>query len=325
MSIIRTHDVTLYGGDGRRLILRPLSDEHLPLLYRWNADPEVLYWTEGGADIDRAYDPDTVRSIYGGVSQHALCFLMEIDAQPIGECWLQDMNLPEIAARSPGLDVRRIDMAIGEKAYWGRGFGTAFVGMLVEYAFCGEYVDLLHCFCEDYNPRSRRVWEKLGFTLAYSEPLPQPQKGKLQHHWTLTRGQFSASRRNPAPADRVFFAPLADLQPSQLWVSAGKLRLVQEWFNRGDVGCMDPIPLKRLDGRLVMTDGHTRAVCALQNGYAAAPCCWETMELDWSAYRTDLRWCAEAGVRSAADLTRRIIPHKEYERLWRKRCMEMTP
>ncbi|MHC1694109.1 MAG: hypothetical protein AB9835_02285 [Eubacteriales bacterium] len=43
MSIIKTHDVTLYGGNDVDIVLRPVCDEHLPYLYKWNADPEVLY------------------------------------------------------------------------------------------------------------------------------------------------------------------------------------------------------------------------------------------------------------------------------------------
>jgi RimJ/RimL family protein N-acetyltransferase len=197
MSIIRTHDITLYGGtDDHNIVLRPLSDEHLPLLYKWNADPEILYWTEGGKDIEMSYDEDTVHDIYGGVSQNAFCFLVEVNGKPVGECWLQKMNLPNVLAMYPGgCDVRRIDMAIGEKAVWGRGIGTAFVAMLVDFAFNGEHVDVLHCFCEDYNVRSRRVWEKNGFSLILSEELPQPQKGKLQHHWRLTRREYIESRR----------------------------------------------------------------------------------------------------------------------------------
>ena len=112
MSIIKTHDTTLYGGNDIDIVLRPLCDEHLPLLYKWCADPEVLYWTEGGInDTDLSYGADTVHAIYGGVSQNAFCFLVEADGVPVGECWLQKMNLPEIKAMYPEtLDVRRIDM-----------------------------------------------------------------------------------------------------------------------------------------------------------------------------------------------------------------------
>lgn len=119
MNIIKSHDITLYGGSDISIVLRPLSDEHLPLLYKWCADPEVLYWTVGGtADTNLSYNAATVHHIYGGISQNALCFLIEVNSIPSGECWLQKMNLPEVKAMYPEtLDVRRIDMTIGEKAY----------------------------------------------------------------------------------------------------------------------------------------------------------------------------------------------------------------
>ncbi|MBR6556843.1 MAG: GNAT family N-acetyltransferase, partial [Clostridia bacterium] len=124
MSIIKTHDITLYGGnDTYKIILHPLSDEHLPYLYKWNSDAEVLYWSEG-EDVE-SYSPEVVRQIYGGISQNSLCFMIEVNGENIGECWLQKMNLPNISALYPeNTDVRRIDMSIGEKTYWGKGIGT---------------------------------------------------------------------------------------------------------------------------------------------------------------------------------------------------------
>ena len=326
MSIIRTHDITLYSGGDVDIVLRPLCDEHLPLLYRWCADPEVLYWTEGGtADTKLSYDPDTVQAIYGGVSQHALCFLVEAAGTPIGECWLQKMNLPEVIAMYPdGLDVRRIDMSIGEKSWWGRGIGTRFIGMLVDLAFCGEHADVLHCFCEDYNHRSRRMWEKHGFSLALCEELPQPQKGNHQLHYRLTRREFIEHRRVHVPPERQMQWPLAQLQPSQLYISEGKLRLLREWFDPADSRAFDPIPVKRLDGRMVMTDGHTRAVAAHLAGWQTVPIYWDEDDLDMGAYAMDVTWCDAEGIGSPVGLAARMVPHKEYERLWRKRCMEMA-
>ncbi len=127
MSIIKSHDITLYGGnDAYRIILRPLSDEHLPYLYKWNSDPEVLYWTEG--DDVESYPPEVVHKIYGGISQNNLCFLVEVNGRAIGDCWLQKMNLPNVREMyADSTDVRRIDMLIGEK--------TLFNGMLVKYVF----------------------------------------------------------------------------------------------------------------------------------------------------------------------------------------------
>jgi RimJ/RimL family protein N-acetyltransferase len=323
MSIIKTHDITLYGGTGKfDIVLRPLNDELLPLLYKWNADPEVLYWTEGGEDIIRSYTPDTVHDIYGGVSQNAACFIIEVNGTPVGECWLQKMNLPDVKAMYPhSLDVRRIDMMIGEKAYWGNGIGTAFIRMLKEYAFEGEHVDVLHCFNEDYNPRARRVWEKNGFTLALTEPLPQPQKGKFQYHYRFTRQEYIERGRFKADPDKTFELPLIDIQPSQLYVSEGKLRLAGDWFDPKDKSAFDPIPVKRYDNKYLMTDGHTRAVLAARAGWETVPVVWDDDPLDMLAYAEDVRWCDEAGIRSAADLAGRVVTHKDYQELWYKRCL----
>jgi aminoglycoside 6'-N-acetyltransferase len=191
MSVIQSHNTTLRGGTRHRIVLKPLTDEHLPLLYKWNADPDVLYWTEGGEDIVRSYDKDVVHKIFGGVSQNAFCFLIEVDGVPVGECWLQKMNLNNVLTMyDSAVEVRRIDMAIGEKGYWNKGIGSEFIPMVIDFAFNSQHIDVLHCFCEDYNPRSRRMWEKSGFTLILTEALPQPQKGKYQYHFRLTREEY---------------------------------------------------------------------------------------------------------------------------------------
>ena len=56
--------------------------------------------------------------------------------------------------------------------------------------------------------------------------------------------------------------PLKDLQPSQFWISEEKLQAVERWFDPADLSGFEPIPVRLLDGRPVMTDGHTRAAAA---------------------------------------------------------------
>jgi len=34
--------------------------------------------------------------IYRPVSANAFCFIIEVAGQPVGECWLQKMNIPDI-------------------------------------------------------------------------------------------------------------------------------------------------------------------------------------------------------------------------------------
>lgn len=119
------------------------------------------------------------------------------------------MNLSNVKMMYPEtLDVRRIDMSIGEKEYWGKGIGTCFIGMMVDFAFYGEHVDVLHCFCEDYNVRSCRMWEKHGFTRVLEEAIPNSWKGTTQYHYRLTRDEFIHSRCFKVSPDKIIELPI---------------------------------------------------------------------------------------------------------------------
>ncbi len=96
------------------------SDWDIPA--RRGSDPEVLWFSEG--DNVQAYSLEEVHAIYRGVSRTVFCFISERDGRAIGECWLQEMNLARVLSRYPDEGCRRIDIAIGEKSYWGHGYGT---------------------------------------------------------------------------------------------------------------------------------------------------------------------------------------------------------
>ena len=114
MGFLKQHHITL---QGERVTLRPMTEGDWDILLKWNSDPEVLYFSEG--DDVKAYSLEQVQEIYRNTSQKAFCFTIELNGMPIGECWLQRMNLERILRRYPDLDCRRIDLMIGEKQLWG--------------------------------------------------------------------------------------------------------------------------------------------------------------------------------------------------------------
>ena len=118
----------------------------------------------------------------------------------------------------------------------------------------------------------------------------------------------------------TFEASLADLQPSQIYICRDKLAKVEQAMT--DVGWdrIEPVPVKRLGARLVLTDGHTRAVAALRQGRKTILACWENEDLDWEAYEICVAWCLAEGIQSIADLASRIVSRDEYEKLWYERC-----
>src|SRR5262249_61705775 len=128
-----------------------MTEDYLDILLKWNSDPEVLYYSEGDNITSR--NMEDVQEMYRWVSQTAFCFMIEVSGMPIGECWLQQMNLERILEKYPNADCRRIDLMIGEKAFWGQGLGTEVIRLLTELAFEREKADLVFgCEVADYNP-----------------------------------------------------------------------------------------------------------------------------------------------------------------------------
>ncbi|MHA1943196.1 MAG: hypothetical protein ACW96M_02260 [Candidatus Thorarchaeota archaeon] len=116
---------------------------------------------------------------------------------------------------------------------------------------------------------------------------------------------------------------LSKIQPSQLYISQSKLNRVLEAIERGDTKAFEPIPIKEIDGELVSTDGHTRAVAWLLSGNECVDVEWEDEELDWEAYQICVQWCKDEGITTIPDLNQRVISHEHYEVLWYERCRVM--
>jgi len=190
MATLREHDVHLVDGP---LHLRPMTEDDWDILLVWNNDPEVLFYSEGG-DIT-SWSLSDMQALYRGMSRQAYVFVSELDGRPIGECWLQKMNLERVKKRYPELDVRRIDLMIGEKDCWGKGWGTRIIRLLVRFAFeeCG--VDILYePEIADYNPRSRRVFEKNGFVVEQVIPQAEGLKATVGYDMMLTREAYETHR-----------------------------------------------------------------------------------------------------------------------------------
>ncbi len=100
----------------------------------------------------------------------------------------------------------------------------------------------------------------------------------------------------------TFKKRLDDLQPSQLFVNAEKLAQVMSDNHPLTLESLEPVPVKRLGGRIVLTDGHTRALAALLSGLTEIRAFWDPDDLDWEAYAICVEWCREEGVRTIADL-----------------------
>lgn len=149
---------------------------------------------------------------------------------------------------------------------------------------------------------------------------------------TLTPEQFlslyralhgTAPERAMPGKEDVTGLVLTDLQPSQFYISEAKYRKVMEWFDPDDLSGFEPIPVKWIDGKPVMLDGHTRAVAALNAGIKKVPICPEPEEWDWEMYRRCVKECNLRDIFTPEDLIPRVIPEQEYWEKWDAWCDRM--
>ena len=81
----------------------------------------------------------------------------------------------------------------------------------------------------------------------------------------------------------VFLKRLDEIQPSQLFINAGKLSQVIKRFDPPIPESLEPVPVKELDGEVIFTDGHTRAFTAFLHGLTEIRVFWDEDNLDWEA------------------------------------------
>ncbi len=190
MGFLKQHHITL---QGERITLRPMTEGDWDVLLKWNNDPEVLYFSEG--DDVKTYSLEQVQEIYRKTSQSAFCFIIEFQGMPIGECWLQRMNLERILRRYPNLDCRRIDLMIGEKQLWGQGLGTETIRLLTGFGFEKEKADMIFaCDVADYNLASLRAFQKVGYEIDAKIKQRPGNKARYRYDLVLTRAKFYKMR-----------------------------------------------------------------------------------------------------------------------------------
>ncbi|MBO5248999.1 MAG: GNAT family N-acetyltransferase [Clostridia bacterium] len=182
MPLIRTHTKTFTDGI---VTLRPMTDEDLPLLAKWNADPDVLHFSEG--DVD-PYTEQEISSLFASLSKNADCFMLTVDGTPIGECRIQPVKSPFPEPLASTTDCRRIDITIGESEFWGKSYGSRAIGLLCRFVF--ENTSCSHLFAYgifDYNERAKKAFERNGFKIYETRPAEGDFPGEL----TMLKGSVN--------------------------------------------------------------------------------------------------------------------------------------
>ena len=142
-------------GDGVRL--RAIEREDIPTFVRWFNDPEVrefilMYRPMSMTNEERWFE---------SLAERKDDFVFAVEAL-VDEQWV---HIGNIGLESVDWKNRfcTFGIALGEKEYWGKGYGTKAVRTALRYAFDELNLHRVELEVFAYNPRAIRCYEKAGF------------------------------------------------------------------------------------------------------------------------------------------------------------------
>lgn len=137
--------------------LRPATAEDIPLLKRWDDNPDVA--SAGGDDDWYDWDAEIPRDAPWGEF-----LIAEADGRPVGVMEICDpAQEPSHYWGDVEANLRAIDIWIGDDADRGRGLGTQMMRAALERCFADEQVRAVIIDPLESNVRARRFYERLGF------------------------------------------------------------------------------------------------------------------------------------------------------------------
>ena len=112
---------------------------------------------------------------------------------------------------------------------------------------------------------------------------------------------------------------IADLHPTQLYLSEKKLQNIQLLYQSEEIINLDPISILAFGNGLLITDGHHRAYQALLAGQDTISAEFDRDGGD-ELYDLYAQACEERKIYSVLDLKNHILPQDEYEAKWYNWC-----
>ncbi|MCA9689258.1 MAG: GNAT family N-acetyltransferase [Myxococcales bacterium] len=172
--------------DGSVIGLRAMTGDDLERKVAWANDPAV---NRQIGFLERVELAGTRTWFHGQVEDPEVALLtLTRDDEAIGYV--------KLGAPLRGDTADYLGLAIGETRYWGRGYGTKAVALLLEHLFAGPRWRALTGEWPTWNTRSIALHRKLGFTFAGEAPPRRHPDGTIHavDRMTITRDVYEARR-----------------------------------------------------------------------------------------------------------------------------------
>lgn len=140
-----------------RLVLRPKSLDDAPNDYRWRTDPELAR-LDGTEPLRLTYEEFVARfgdDVLGPWPDRELFAIETTDGVHIGNVMYYNV--------APSMESAEVGIVIGERQYWGRGYGTEAMVTFVRWVWSSRPWRRMVLHTLEWNARARRCFERAGF------------------------------------------------------------------------------------------------------------------------------------------------------------------
>jgi RimJ/RimL family protein N-acetyltransferase len=143
--------------EGKLVRLRPMEPEDVDRYYEWINDEEVKEFLSSRYYFSRAAEAEWLKEhVSSPLSFTNLSFAMDtLDGRHIGSIGLGDA--------SPHHRRAELGIAIGDKEFWSRGYGTDAICTLLRFAFDEINLHRVHLKVDERNMRAIACYRKCGF------------------------------------------------------------------------------------------------------------------------------------------------------------------
>lgn len=158
--------------------VRDLTENDFPIMLKWLTDERVLEFYEGR---DKHFTLETIKEHFtDDWKDEAMRVIIEYNHIPIGYGQIFKMyDELYIEYEYPKSDaiVYGMDQFIGEPEYWGKGIGTEYIKMILEFLKKERNADAVVMDPHQNNPRAIKCYENAGLKIIKELPKHELHEG----------------------------------------------------------------------------------------------------------------------------------------------------
>lgn len=163
---------------GKDVLLRPVRRSDISYFLKWFNDPEVIQYLTMYLPMTEMAEEKYIEELGTTRARTDAPFVIEIiegdSTKPIGTIGLHGINNKDHNAS--------FGIAIGEKDYWNKGYGTEATRLLIDYGFEQLNLHRISSSALAFNERSIRLHKRIGFREEGRQREYVFKNGKFHDH-----------------------------------------------------------------------------------------------------------------------------------------------